>query len=148
MLVSALLCSICKCRPRGLTFLPCGHAISCQRCYVDITHIAKKNNLLTEYNKNLVNIKKFINEISPSGIILSGGGDPRVKNLRYQTEKKLIKISLKKDIPTIGLCRGAQAINLFFGGKLLKESDILTDKDILKDIPKGFKNDYGWYGVG
>jgi N5-(cytidine 5'-diphosphoramidyl)-L-glutamine hydrolase len=69
---------------------------------------------------NLVNIKKFINEISPSGIILSGGGDPRVKNLRYQTEKKLIKISLKKDIPTIGLCRGAQAINLFFGGKLLK----------------------------
>ena len=32
--------------------------------------------------------------------------------------------------------------------KLLKESDILTDKDILKDIPKGFKNDYGWYGVG
>ena len=34
------------------------------------------------------------------------------------------------------------------GGKLLKESDILTDKDILKDIPKGFKNDYGWYGVG
>jgi hypothetical protein len=45
LLVSALLCSICKCRPRGLTFLPCGHAISCQRCYVDITHIAKKNNL-------------------------------------------------------------------------------------------------------
>ena len=34
------------------------------------------------------------------------------------------------------------------GDRLLKESDILTDKDILKLIPKGFKNDYGWYGVG
>jgi SPP1 gp7 family putative phage head morphogenesis protein len=34
------------------------------------------------------------------------------------------------------------------GGKVLKESDILNKDDILKEIPKGFKNDYGWYGVG
>jgi hypothetical protein len=34
------------------------------------------------------------------------------------------------------------------GGKLLKDSDILTPSDILKKVPKGFNEDYGWYGVG
>ena len=34
------------------------------------------------------------------------------------------------------------------GGKLLKESDILNEKDILKEVPEDFKDDYGWYGVG
>ena len=34
------------------------------------------------------------------------------------------------------------------GGRLLKESDILNEKDILKEVPKDFKDDYGWYGVG
>ncbi len=45
LLVAALLCSICRLNPRGLTFLPCGHAISCRFCYVDIINIAYKNNL-------------------------------------------------------------------------------------------------------
>ena len=34
------------------------------------------------------------------------------------------------------------------GGRLLKESDILIPSDILKEVPKGFADDYGWYGVG
>lgn len=43
-------------------------------------------------------------------------------------------------IPIVGRSR--------VGGKLLQDTDILTTKDILKDIPAGFKDDYGWYGVG
>lgn len=72
---------------------------------------------------NLNNFNKFISEISPGGIILSGGGDPFKKDLRYLTEKKLIKISMNKNIPIIGICRGAQALNIFFGGKLKKVSN-------------------------
>lgn len=34
------------------------------------------------------------------------------------------------------------------GGKLLEESDILTKEDILATIPKGFKNNRSWYGIG
>ncbi len=34
------------------------------------------------------------------------------------------------------------------GGKILKESDILTEEDILSPVPDDFKTDYGWYGVG
>ena len=45
---------------------------------------------------NVNNIINFINEISPEGIILSGGGNPRNKDKRYLLEKKLIEISIKK----------------------------------------------------
>jgi hypothetical protein len=34
------------------------------------------------------------------------------------------------------------------GGKVLKDSDILQFKEVVKEIPDGFKDDYGWYGVG
>ena len=68
----------------------------------------------------IVNLKKFIKEISPKGIILSGGGDPLKKDIRYKIENQLIKISIKNKIPIIGLCRGAQALNLYFGGKIIK----------------------------
>jgi len=33
------------------------------------------------------------------------------------------------------------------GGRVLTEKDILTDADILANIPEGFKNNYAWYGV-
>ena len=69
---------------------------------------------------NLVNLKKFIQSVSPKGIILSGGGNPLKKDLRYNLENKLIKLSIKKNIPIIGICRGAQVLNTFFGGKLKK----------------------------
>ena len=71
---------------------------------------------------NLDNLNKFIKQISPKGIILSGGGDPSKKDLRYFTENKLIKISINKNIPIIGICRGAQTLNIFFGGKLKRVS--------------------------
>jgi putative glutamine amidotransferase len=45
---------------------------------------------------NLKNINKFIYQISPDGIILSGGGDPLKKDKRRKNELKLIKYSLKK----------------------------------------------------
>jgi len=43
-------------------------------------------------------------------------------------------------IPVVGVSR--------VGGRLLKEDDILTRKDILETIDETFENDYGWYGVG
>lgn len=34
------------------------------------------------------------------------------------------------------------------GGKLISDKDILKETDILAPVPPGFKDDYGWYGVG
>ena len=35
-------------------------------------------------------------------------------------EAKLLKYAVKKCIPTVGVCRGMQVINIFFGGKIKK----------------------------
>lgn len=34
------------------------------------------------------------------------------------------------------------------GGRLVTEADILKEQDIIAPVPSGFKDDYGWYGVG
>tara|TARA_B100000029_G_scaffold495593_1_gene560726 strand:+ start:931 stop:1533 length:603 start_codon:yes stop_codon:yes gene_type:complete len=69
---------------------------------------------------NLKKINKFIYQVSPDGIILSGGGDPLKKDKRHKNELKLIKYSIQKKIPLIGICRGAQVLNIYFGGKITK----------------------------
>ena len=59
------------------------------------------------------------------------------KELYDQYLNEAIDIGL---IPVVGRSR--------IGGKLLTEKDVLTVKDILKEVPTEFKEDYGWYGVG
>ena len=71
--------------------------------------------------------EKLYNSIPFDVLILSGGDDlvkpiekiskiNNIKILRDTTEKKLIKFSIKKNIPIIGICRGMQLLNNFFGG--------------------------------
>jgi N5-(cytidine 5'-diphosphoramidyl)-L-glutamine hydrolase len=69
---------------------------------------------------DLKNFNKFIKLIKPNGIVLSPGGDSKKKDIRFSTEKKLVQYSLKKNVPLMGICRGAQFINNYFGGKLVK----------------------------
>ncbi len=84
------------------------------------------------------NIEKYFDELPVKGIILSGGDDVnpslyggkgqnrRVSAERDDTEKKLVEISIKKKIPLIGICRGAQLANVFFGGKLVQNIKSVT----------------------
>lgn len=77
-------------------------------------------------------VYKYFDNIKINGIILTGGGDvnqalyrkiPKNKeNLgpRDNTEKKLIEIALKKHLPLLANCRGAQFTNVFFGGSLVQ----------------------------
>lgn len=69
-------------------------------------------------------------ELMPEGIILSGGNtiNPKLYGSSLQeqsvsierdaTEKKILEIAVTKRIPVLGICRGMQFINVFFGGKL------------------------------
>ena len=69
---------------------------------------------------NLKLTSQYLNQIRPKGVILSGGGDPTKKDKRLKNELNLIKYSLQKNIPLLGICRGAQVLNIFFGGKIKK----------------------------
>ena len=73
-------------------------------------------------------------------VILSGGNDvdpllyggKRSENSsiapeRDATEKRMIELALEKKIPLLGICRGMQFLNVYFGGKLVVLKDVLGE---------------------
>ena len=86
-------------------------------------------------------LDKIISAINPSGIVLTGGGDVdpdlyggqtsddgAISKKRDRCEAKLLELAVRKGIPVLGVCRGMQFINVFFGGNLaaaIKHIDIL-----------------------
>lgn len=67
-------------------------------------------------------IETLLDLVVPAGILLTGGNDlvsyggdaPE----RDETERALIELGMKHDIPVMGVCRGMQMIVDYFGGKL------------------------------
>ena len=78
----------------------------------------KMNPILAPNNSKAVDSLLLKNKID--GIILSSGGNPKINDERSRIEEKLINFSKQKKIPLLGICRGAQKINLFYGGKIKK----------------------------
>lgn len=54
------------------------------------------------------------------GIVLSGGDDIGKYKGRDLSEIILLNYAIKNALPLIGICRGAQMINYYFGGKINK----------------------------
>ena len=66
----------------------------------------------------LKNLGDFLEEMNLDGIVLSGGDNIGENKNRDETEKKLLTYALEKKLPVIGVCRGMQLINNYFGGNL------------------------------
>lgn len=83
----------------------------------------------------VVDVERYLKENNITHIILSGGGGidlNRIKLENYRscqrdlTESKCLEYAEQKNIPILGICRGSEIINLFFGGRLIKESEKRT----------------------
>ena len=63
---------------------------------------------------------------------------------RDVTEAKLFKYSLENSIPVIGVCRGMQFINVYFGGKLTEGIEgHVTESHQLEIISGRYKGSFG-----
>lgn len=78
---------------------------------------------------SLSKVDDFLSNLSLDMIILTGGGDCPVQletatndiqNKRNFTEKALIEYCVANKIPLLGVCRGFQLINTYFGGTTTK----------------------------
>ncbi|KAF6628183.1 gamma-glutamyl-gamma-aminobutyrate hydrolase family protein [Paenibacillus polymyxa] len=78
--------------------------------------------LILPNNKNTVHF--LLQEVQVSGILLTGGGD--LESLGGQTperdevENRLIQYAIQNQIPLLGICRGMQVIQHYFGVQLYK----------------------------
>lgn len=54
------------------------------------------------------------------GLLLPGGGD--IGESLDEGERKLIQSFIQSGRPILGICRGMQALNVFFGGDLLNDT--------------------------
>ena len=87
----------------------------------------------------LASPESFIEELSIEGIILTGGntvglrGEPSppadVKPERDRTENAVIQFALSRSLPILGVCRGMQMLNHFFGGKVTRNLAALNKLD-------------------
>jgi len=107
-------------------------------------------NLAIDFEEYLINI---------SGVILTGGGDfsrklynlEKDKNFiedpnlvsedRDNLELNLIKYCAKNKIPLLGVCRGMQMLNYFYGGNLKKVEGHCGQNQNLKILKDQFKFD-------
>lgn len=82
----------------------------------------------------LMNVEDYLTTNKIERIIISGGNsiafDPYKKTKdsdkinmedRNNTEADIMRYAINKNIPVLGICRGAQFINMYFGGKILRD---------------------------
>ena len=114
----------------------------------DLTSLLKINNIYPVLIPNIsINPNDFFKKIPFDFLILSGGGNVDLDNIkkgsRENTEIEFLKFCIDKTIPVIGLCRGMQFINIYFGGtqKVNNNQDHInnfhkiTSKQSLKFLP-------------
>jgi N5-(cytidine 5'-diphosphoramidyl)-L-glutamine hydrolase len=74
-------------------------------------------------------VTSYIKYWGIQGLVLSGGHDIGVTPKRDLTERYLLAYAIDNDLPVLGICRGMQLIQNYFGGAL---SEVKDDAHIAK----------------
>ena len=100
----------------------------------------------------LSNINEWLDTMKCDAYILTGGNDladlPDAKNVsieRDKVETAILKYAKSHLLPVLGVCRGFQLINLFFGGQLERVSGHVATRHKIHvsfDQDKKFKKTY------
>lgn len=93
---------------------------------------------------NVEIVHNLLNTIEFDGFILTGGNevnDPKTK-IRDQVEDLIFKHSIKNNRPIIGVCRGMQALGVYFGEKLEPVQNHVGEHKIVKGEVLSIVNSY------
>jgi len=82
-------------------------------------------------------ILSYVEKWGIEGIVFSGGDDFGADLERDITEQALLSYCVVNNLPVLGVCRGAQLINRYYGGELEKTSTELhvANRHSIKCIP-------------
>ena len=104
--------------------------------YLDYTQFFNKCGISIVPLSNVAqDVAPYFNDLKIKGVIFTGGNDlgarltgekdtayiVNASPARDRQETRLIDIAVKKRIPVLGICRGMQFINCYFGGRLTRD---------------------------
>ncbi len=95
---------------------------------------------------------EYLKLLQPDGIILSGGNDLEQSPIRDVAEKKILDYAAHFKLPVLGVCRGMQFLNYYFGGSLVTVTGHVATNHLLcgkwaKDHAYSKVNSYHNQGV-
>jgi len=107
----------------------------------------------------LVNVEEYLSRFGVSGVILSGGnslascGGGELGARRDRFEAKVLEAAIDMGIPVLGVCRGAQFVSEYFGGKgapvagHVRTSHNVNVVNSRFGVKGGYKNSFHDFGI-
>ena len=95
----------------------------------------------------LAPLRSWIEQVSPGGVVLSGGDDPGEDQYRDELEFGLLGMAKDIGLPVLGICRGMQMMAKWAGGSLVQVSGHVGVRHQISGEMTGEVNSYHRLGI-